>query len=363
MKIGIVTFHFVNNFGGALQAYALQKTIEEKCDCDTEIINYRNWFIRLTDYIRIFPITTKLDEMMQGFLTIGLRKRRIKKFKMFMQDNCNLSREYLSNASLIKNSPCCDKYICGSDQIWNPVLTGGVAKPYFLEFEKDKKKKIAYAPSMGTQKIPLFWLQKMSKYIKNIEYVSIRESSSIQTVEEIVGHEVERFIDPTFLLEEGQWKNIAKCPVNISKYILVYMMQKDNEVYEHVLWMKRKWKLPVVDISRYGYKPDFVDQSLVDIGPDEFIGLFQNAQYVCTNSYHGLVFSIIFRKKICLIPSKRFGDRISNLLQVLELEHKEKQNDMESYMLEYNTEHVQKVIDREKEKALKYLCKCLKETK
>lgn len=60
MKIGIITFHFVNNFGGALQAYALRRTISEKCNVEAEIIDYRNWFIRLTDRVRLFPISTNL---------------------------------------------------------------------------------------------------------------------------------------------------------------------------------------------------------------------------------------------------------------------------------------------------------------
>lgn len=361
MKVGVITFHFVNNFGGALQAYALQKFLEDKCQCESRIINYKNWFIRFTDCLRIFPITTKFDEMKTGLITVDLRKGRLQKFENFINCYCKLTKVYGSNHAIKSGKLNYDKYICGSDQIWNPILTGGVAKPYFLEFEEDAKKKIAYAPSMGTQEIPFFWLKKISRYVNNLGYISVREACGIKTIEQMTGRKVQQLIDPTFLLEEKEWAEISQCPVKLPEYILIYMMQKDDEVYEHALWMKKKWNLPIVDISRYGFKPDFVDVSLVDVGPREFVGLFQNAEYVCTNSYHGLVFSLIFRKKICLIPSKRFGSRISNLLQLLEIEYNVSSDDMESYMLNYNITDICTRINAERMKALQYLYSSLNE--
>lgn len=359
MRIGIITFHYVNNFGGALQTYALQRVVREQCNCESVVINYRNWFIRFTDTIRILPITLKMDEIKSGLSTIVLRKKRLQKFRDFIRDNCLLTSLYTSNSALKKSLPNFDKYICGSDQVWNPIITAGVAKPYYLEFEKEKQKKIAYAPSMGTNRIHPYFLKRMKKYINNIGYLSIREESGIATIKELTDREAIQLIDPTFLLEEKEWNDIAVCPIQEEKYILIYIMQKDEEVYSHARWMKEKWNVPVVDISRYGYKPDFVDISLVDLGPNEFIGLFQNAEYVCTNSYHGLVFSLIFRKQICLIPSKRFHTRISNLLKLLQIKQYNNGTDTESYILEYDVDKINKVICNEKRKSINYLKDCI----
>ena len=111
-------------------------------------------------------------------------------------------------------------------------------------------------------------------------------------------------------------------------------------------------EIQLVEISRYGYKPDFVDVSLIDLGPGEFIGLFQNADYICTNSYHGLVFSLIFEKEICLVPCKRFYARINNLLKLLHIEISDVLNG-EAISACYNKELVRNTITLEREKERK----------
>lgn len=153
MKVGIITFHFVNNFGGALQAYALRRVVAEQCNAEAEIIDYKNWFIRLTDSIRMLPITRNFQELKSGLKTMEMRFERKKKFNLFINKNIKLTRKYSSHLSLSINPPSDDKYICGSDQIWNPFLTMGVSSNYYLKFESDPKNKISYAPSFGTDGI------------------------------------------------------------------------------------------------------------------------------------------------------------------------------------------------------------------
>ncbi len=355
MRVGIITFHFVNNFGGALQAYSLQRVVKEKCKVDVEIIDYRNWFIRLTDRIRLLPITTNPFELISGFKTMGQRAGRRNRFGRFALKYSQLSRKYYSHFSLRRCPPGDDKYICGSDQIWNPFLTAGVSYNYFLQFEKDPANKIAYAPSFGSATINKRYHNKVRNYLGSIGHLSVREKSGQEFIKQLTGRDALRLIDPTFLLSKEEWSEVGAERTEKNPYILLYIMQRDEEVYEYARKIKEQMGLKLIEISRYGYNPGFVDETLVDVGPMEFLALFRDAEYVCTNSYHGLAFSIIFEKQFCLIPCKRFRARINNLLDLLKISVDADGEDWESLTASYNQEFVREVIKRERETSIQYL--------
>lgn len=357
MRVGIVTFHFVNNFGGALQAYALQNAIEQNCNVEAVLVDYRNWFIRFTDTVRILPITTNIKEFAFGWRTLKLRLNRLHKFRQFRQEKNKLTAYYGSYKALCKNMPDCDKYVCGSDQIWNTAITLSLAKAYFLTFEQNSANKFSYAPSFGSNQINPKYAVEMGKYIGSLNNISVRESDGVRLAEELTGREAMQLIDPTFLLSEQEWAKVSVAPAIREPYILLYIMQRDEEVYAYAKQIKKRLGIKVVEISRYGYRPDFVDVSLVDLGPAEFLGLFQNASYVCTNSYHGLAFSIIFGKEFCLIPCKRFSSRITSLLELLHIELPQEGSKQLAESAIYDKEQIKKIISDERQKSVEYLQK------
>lgn len=356
VRVGIITFHFVNNFGGALQAYALRRTVEEECECEAELIDYRNWFIRLCDRVRLLPITTDRGEFFSGLQTMRDRIARRNRFGLFTRDNNKLSRKYLNHWQLNHNPPGDDKYICGSDQIWNPYLTMGVSTNYFLCFEKNTENRISYAPSFGTDSFGYAFERRMRKYLKDIRYLSVREKSGQDLIKRATGRDAVRLIDPTFLLKKAEWSEIGRNPLASKEpYILLYIMQRDMEVYDYVKSIKEKKGLRVVEISRYGYNPGFVDVTLVDVGPAEFLGLFRDAAFVCTNSYHGLAYSIIFEKEFFLMRCKRFRARINNMLDLLHIDLPDGESEWESLAASYDKDYVRGIIQEERDKAILYL--------
>lgn len=359
LKVDIITFHFVNNFGGALQAYALQKTISECFGAECEVIDYKNWFITFTDTIRLLPITTNLKEIAAGFKTMGLRFERVRMFRDFVLRTCKLTRLYRNYLTLKFDPPVADKYVCGSDQIWNPILTMGVSRGYFLRFVAEKHNRIAYAPSFGTDRIPNLYKKIIKKYLKGIGYLSVRESSGQMMIRQLTGSRAEQLIDPIFLLEKWEWEKLGNNPRNGEDYILLYIMQRDMKVYEYARKIKEKLKVKLIEISRYGYNPGFVDECLINVGPAEFLGLFRDARYICTNSYHGLAYSIIFEKEFCLIPCKRFKARINNLLRLLRIETGNEYICEGRLTAAYDKEFVKGTIVQEREKAIHYLRKCI----
>ncbi|MEW9950861.1 polysaccharide pyruvyl transferase family protein [Clostridium butyricum] len=359
MKIGIVTFHFVNNFGGALQTYALSEVVSELNKEKTIIVDYRHWFIRFTDFVRIFPITKNLKELLSGLGTFKERLDRNKKFKNFSRDYLLMSPMYSSYKKLKKDIPECDKFICGSDQIWNPIITLGMAPAYYLGFVKERDKKISYAASFGVSQVNDKYHESISKYLNKFKAISVRESEGVDLVKKISNRDAECLIDPTFLLPKEKWIEISESPKFKDPYILIYMMQKNDSVYEYAKKIKEILNIKVVDISRYGYKPDFVDEVFIDIGPREFVGLFNKASYVCTNSFHGLAFSLILEKKFFIVPSTRFNSRIENLSKLFELNLT---NNIDKSVVEsesYNKDRVREIIDQQRKKSIAFLKKNL----
>lgn len=355
-KVGIITFHFVNNFGGALQAYALRRVIEEKGIADAEIIDYRNWFICLTDWIRLFPISTNMKEIKSGLQSLKQRFSRKRRFCSFTKDNNKMTRKYYSFRQLKANLPKDDKYICGSDQIWNPVITMGVSPCYFLEFEREKNNKIAYAPSFGGANIPKIYLKKITNYVNSIGHLSVREKSGSELIKNMTGINVPQLIDPTFLLEKQDWEGVAQNPLDSKEpYILLYIMQRDIDVYKYVKKIKEQLGLRIVEISRYGYQPGFIDEVLVDVGPAEFLGLFRDAAYICTNSYHGLVYSLIFEKRFCLVPCQHFRARIDSLIEMLHININTDLSDVKTLTASYDKEYIHNVVQEERKKAIQFL--------
>lgn len=356
MKVGIMTYHFVNNFGGSLQAYALSKTIEKLNNEKTIIIDFRHPFIRFTDSVRLFPITSNVKEFMSGIMTFVNRKERVKKFKDFQQNYFTLSKRYNSSKELYKDPPALDKVVFGSDQIWNSIVTFGVEPAYFGDFIKDKYSKFSYAASFGVDSINDTEKEKLSKYIVNMGDISVREKEGQKIIKNLTGRDAKKHVDPTFLLTRKEWEDICIKPECESSYILVYMMQPNDRIYDYTKKLKEKLNKKVIIISRYGYKPGFADEVIVGIGPREFLGLFSNADFVCTNSFHGLVFSIIFEKDFFVIPSNRFNSRINNTIELFDINIENSSSILKN---DYDKKKVRDIIEMERKKSMDYLKKNL----
>ena len=182
-------------------------------------------------------------------------------------------------------------------------------------------------------------------------------------IKHLTGKSAEQLIDPTFLVSKCDWEKLGNTPRDDEEYILLYIMQRDMQVYKYARKIKEQMGIRLIEISRYGYNPGFVDECLINIGPAEFLGLFRDAKYVCTNSYHGLVYSIIFEKDFCLIPCKRFRARINNLLKLLHIETVDDCVYKGRLTASYDKEFVRNTIAAERRKALNYLGVSFKDEK
>lgn len=320
MKIGIITY-FHSNYGAILQAYALH-TVLGSLGHTAEIIDYRDAFHRSES---LFTSWTSAKGVTLNFFTI-MRYRlfieRKQRMAEFFKQNLNISEtKYLSSRELERNLPECDAFICGSDQIWKPSKDHDRNRAYFLGFVKqDQATKIAYAPSFGVSSVPPSYRQEIQPWINDIPNLSVREETGKAIIEQVTGRKATVVLDPTLLLDNAHWDRVAKHPKFGTPYILVYSTSQRGLFPELVKHIKKTTRLPVFVLSLYSLNlMSMADDVIYNAGPSEFISLFANATCVCTNSFHGTAFSIIYRKPFWSVPHNTTNSRMADLLSRIEL--------------------------------------------
>lgn len=190
-------------------------------------------------------------------------------------------------------------FIAGSDQIWNGAWP--VNPFYFLEFAPVNKR-VAFAASIGTEKIDNCNCKDFKHYIKKFRYVSIREEIGVRALRDQIGIEAENVCDPTVLLNEDEWSNFASLKqVPQARYLLTHFIDVPNEqALKTIDFLATKEDLSVV-IFGYHHSNKFTLKSnvlLIDGDSRDYVGLIHNAEFVCTDSFHTLVMSLYFLKQI-----------------------------------------------------------------
>lgn len=364
MRVGIITYHCAHNYGAMLQAYALQHAIEslghEAC-----FINFYPRRVKRKN--RKLKRTLKLRTQLRNLKVLrnfSEWKRRFDRYESFMTHRLNLTECYETPDQLQQSPPEFDAYICGSDQIWNPRRN--INSVFFLNWVKNKNaRRIAYAPSFGVEKIPDEYKAELTRLIEPIDCLSVRESSGIKIIEDLIGRIAEHVLDPTLLLSESDWENVSSAPDINEPYMLVYGMEESDAFVRFVSIATKKIGLPVIviginPVNRYKSATKYI----LDAGPSEFVGLFRKAAFVCTNSFHGTAFSIICRKPFFSVPHSCYNSRISSLLKLTGLKDRqlgapEELGAFSKSDLEIDYEAVEIFLANEKENSLEYLRKAL----
>ena len=231
--------------------------------------------------------------------SVGLRKTR---FDSFRRKYVKLSEHhYNSSESLKKSPPQYDAFICGSDQIWNPYICKEPDQArndpaYFLTFAPDTKR-ILYAPSIALPSIPKKFREEMTEMLQGIPYLSSREQQGADLIKDLTGRNAEVVVDPTLLLTSDQWNKIAVEPTIKGPYILCYFLARDRRYRNFAEQLNTKTGYHLIVISQKLHDLANLDAiNCSDAGPAEFLGLVRNASCVCTDSYHGTIFSINYKR-------------------------------------------------------------------
>lgn len=327
-KVGIMTWYQHNNYGTALQAYALSATVSS-LDYKPEGINYIAPSVNRITRLEMLLLPHKVYGFFRRVLQtkrwgVFSDKDREEKFLRFKSDNISMTQPLTTSSELFELNNRYDAFMCGSDQIWTPMALN---TKYYLDFVTEKRKMVAYAPSLGVNHFPDIHTKRIvTEQVQRFLYLSVREQSAADLLVKECGVQAEVMPDPTLLLTRMQWEAIAS-PVPVSKpYLLCYFLGQNERHWKSVRAIAKKLGLPVVVIPVHSKDIARNHQVLSGVGPREFLGLIQNASFVCTDSFHGTLFSVLYERPFCTF--RRFSDRdkhsqntrIYNFLRVIGLE-------------------------------------------
>ena len=320
MKIGILTFHKAANYGAVLQAYALQRYLMLQGH-DVEIVDYQCLPIEQMHSPNYFLHCKGFKNKLKQLIRRPIKTKKRKLFDDFIERKLELSAERCIKKEDIKKE-LCNKYnivITGSDQVWNPILTL-CDTTYLLDFADKEVRKVSYAASIGLNDLSEEYVTLYKKCLSEFYKISVREKQAKRILLEKMELKSAEVLDPTLLLNADEWKCFLKEPEQ-RNYVLLYMIKQNHYLIEYADLLAKEKELTVIFISDTMIKR----RGIVYIPyatPEEWVGLFLNASYVITNSFHGTAFSLNFNKKIVigLSKDKKNGNsRITDLLNELEV--------------------------------------------
>jgi len=351
-RIGIITFHRAINYGAILQAYALQEAFE-KMGCECNIIDYRNALIESLHKKSILADCRNLKDIGRFIFYSKYQNEKFKKFREFASTRLSLSHAYYSIDELRKETSEYDRFICGSDQVWNCKNTN-FDKSYFLDFTDNTLKKNSYAASFGFSGIPSEYTEEYRTLLKDFNNISVREWQGNQIISNLIGKNVEVVLDPTMLIKKLEWERIAEDYKKKTNYILLYAFSRVSTTMKMFIEkLSRQTGCEIVYISHSLLNPIKATYEKC-VGPTEFLGLFKDARYIVTNSFHGTAFSIIFNKDFFLemLPeSQGVNSRLDNILDVFGLKKRQivkGENDFIDEPVDYNKVNQKLLIERQK---------------
>lgn len=297
-----------------LQAYATQRILE-LWEIPNETICIDGFAGEIKDakmkYFKSRMFSPDVIKDKWGFVKLALTKKfnkelaknisvRDAKFKAFSEKTFTLSKQYASKDELGSSSSDYSAFLVGSDQLWLP---SNIAADYYtLNFVQNDVRKIAYATSFGVSTLPEEQGNLAKSFLADIDYLSVREKSGQTLIRNLTGLEAEVVCDPTLLLTAEEWMAIQKKERFIEEpYIFCYFLGSNQFARQCADQLRKKTGLKIVALQHldaYVKKDNgFADIAPYDVDPADFVNLIRNAEYICTDSFHGTVFSIINQKQ------------------------------------------------------------------
>ena len=346
MKIGLVAVTYKDNFGSTLQTYAAQYILE-KLGHEAHIFDIRGVHRGIMLKKILYYAGRLLNPIEAKYLFANLKSRSRKKaavasdkyasdMKVRHQKYSDFNKTWLKMFLVVKGwrglrdqASELDAVIVGSDQLWRPSnIVGG----YFtLEFVPDDVKKISFSTSFGVPELPSRLHKHAKRFLSRINYISVRENSGAEIVMKESGREAIVVCDPTMMLTAEDWMHIQdEKPFAEGKYILMYLMGDNPEHREFVKELSKQTGYRIIGLlhgaTYISSDEEVVNEKPYDVGPSEFINLIRNAEYVCTDSFHCCVFSILNSTKFFAFrrwpDGSKFSanDRLYTLLKLTGLE-------------------------------------------
>lgn len=366
-KVLLTTVFSGYNYGSSLQVLAT-KTILKELGYDCRLVAMKSLIkgrdIRIKKLITIL-IRSWLIRGKNGANALSTYKGSYNKvmigdsvtrFEQFTNEY--LEPHYMSWNSMKRLAKECIACFAGSDQIWNSS-TMYVDPMYYLRFAPAEKR-IAFAPSFGRDFVAEYNKKKMSKWISDFAYLSVREDSGVRLIKELTGRDAIHLIDPTLMVKGETWKNTLNLQNKQENYILTYFLDKPSEsARKAIAELKETLKCEVIAIPYQFDDMSYCDK-VVPTGPIEFLDLINNAKCVLTDSFHGTAFSINLHTPFYVF-GRNYGSahsqnsRIESILKMMNMQDRFEQKDIVGQLKAINFEVSEQILSDERNKSRNYI--------
>lgn len=352
MNIGILTMNYKKNYGGILQTYGLSEYLKS-LGHNVKIINYQN-----SGKQSFHSILSRIDSLLIKF--ISKKKALIPKenlSKQYLQNFIDFRNDYLDYTEEV-NENCISKYnkffdviIIGSDQIWNGVNSNKLI--YYFDWDYSGKK-IAYAACTILQESPFFQKKKISKLLNKFNHISVRDENTADYVYKHALIKPQIVVDPSCLWDYQEF--ISKPPLN-KPYILTYILSNEiNGGNDKAIKIIKEYIGDYTVVSLNIPSVSVISKSIADIfindaTPQEWVNYFYHASFIFTDSFHGIMFSLKFKKPfIGYMKEGQRKSRLQDLINRFELKNIISNINQISDLLSeetFNYSKIDQILDRE----------------
>jgi len=356
-KVGIISINKYGslNYGTVLHSFAFQ-TYLNKRNIDSVIIDYIDRYFKYL--IPHFPVIgliknnrglRRLKGFIMGILiqpSADIKYKKILKFcnknyKMVNNNDRPFTQIYFEKMGKISSFDF-DTIVCESDVIWSPKDNCGFDRAFFADYECFKSmKKVAYSPSISNVILTKEQEQDFKKLVINFDFLSARENETAEYIRNLTGKECKHVLDPTLLLDEQDYAPIIAKIKEKKKYLLCYNLHNDKLMISKARKLAKKMNIEFIEVNmNMNIRNKIYHRTLITLGIEEWLGYFKNAEFIVTNGFHGMCFSIIFKKDFYVYL--RRGNLKFNLVYKLGLEsrfinEKNIEQELENIPIDYDS--------------------------
>lgn len=355
MKLGILTFHCAHNYGAVLQCYALQEYLTS-LGHDVYVIDYRPQYLILNYKPHKKEYWQKssaggysIKSIVRECIRFPFRSTRYKAFQNFIDNRLRLY-PYSPKSDFSEF----DAVILGSDQIWNPDITGKAFDPLFFG-DGISCKKIVYAASNKNKSLTPMERDFYTAALSRLDHISVRESTLQQLLQPLTEKPIYLSLDPTLLAEEILFENLCISQDFGYKYVMIYEITRHAEVYNIAKRYALEHQCKIVELNAVICSKHFAKMNQT-ASPEEWIRYIKHAELVFTTSFHGVAFSILLRKNFFYVKQNNPSDyRIESLLKQLNLMDRiiEMDGKGSSVPIDYNAIHL--CLAKLRDNSIRYL--------
>ena len=360
-KIGLISYHYYQNYGTCLQAYALQQYLNH-LGIENEYIDFGQ--CEYPGAINQPSLSDKIKKYLRNikYAPYHIKDRsNLNAFEKFKALHLNISRRFsLDELRDIENRY--SKFIVGSDQTWSPTAIGTDYYKYMLlSFLSPSAKKYSYASSMGNVENLSKVATLLYKNLSSFRNISVRERSSQVFLQNLLQREISFVVDPTLLIGPEIWTTLTNSvmPLIDGDYVFCYLLGGREDILKIALNIAKKNNAKLIVITYRDKFKHYSDLYLEAIGPFEFVNLIRNAKVIVTDSFHGTVFSVNFSKNFFSFYKYLGGrtvadnNRIFSFLQDLKLENQLYDDSLVFENVDYSETY--KILNDKKEKSKIFL--------